>query len=519
MPNPQLHDPNKESNEPLLTPIPYSRSGLNTKLLMLFAMLGMVVYAMFEAGKPENWEWMGFEKQPDISIAIEGEGEGESRDAAVPANDSEVAEYNPSAKRKSDANRSGAVGKPPSSANARITIIREQDSAGSQAVPAIRLQQESLGAAGYPVAAIRFWEQAYRDLSQESRQALMRTLKQIRTAGSLSDKEIDAAKQAVVALTKKRREYHQELFDQLTLTPDKATNKRELSERYNASEDKWKKEILPSLVAKIGKQEVTAEWRQAIVGLQAVLDQLAYAEVKDRTTVGWNGDSIAWTRLWEKILHENATGESTTATPVERIQLISQPDFYRGKRVAIEGVVLSGRKEVLKSTSSLGLEYYYVLWMRPTDSGVGPYCLYTAKLPESFPVLGEEFQDLDQLIQAKAIFFKVRSFVAVDSSVAYGPVLLTSNIESLAAAKPETVTREGSAIPWGYLLPAILGLSLMSGGIAWIAFRTTEVDSYQPGQKTRNRIEASLDELKDDSNIETDLERVKRLAQTLNTPD
>lgn len=516
MSSPQLHDPNKESNEPLLKPIPYSRSGLNTKLLMLFAMLGMVVYAMFEAGKPENWEWMGFEKQPGISIAIDEENE--SRDAAVLSNDSEVAERNVGATRKSDVKRSGAVGKPPSSGNASISIVREQDSAGSQAMLSIRLQQASQEA-GYPAAAIRFWEQAYRDLSQDSRKALMKTLKQIRMEGSLSDKEIDAAKRAVIALTKKRREYHQELFDQLTLTPDKATNKRELSERYNASEDKWKKAILPSLVAKIGKQEITAEWRQAIIGLQAVLDQLAYAEVKDRTTVGWNGDSIAWARLWEKILHEDVTGESTTANPVQRIQLVSQPDFYRGKSVTIEGVVLSGRKEVLKSTSSLGLDHYYVLWMRPTDSDVGPYCLYTAKLPEAFPDLGEEFQDLDQLIKANAVFFKVRSFVAVDSSVAYGPVLLTNTIESLAAAKPEAATREQSTIPWGYLLPAILGISLISGVIAWITFRTTEVNSYQPGQKTRNRIDASLDELKDDSNIETDLERVKRLAETLDTQD
>ena len=57
--------PENSTNQPPSTfqPKPYN-GDLIRKMLTLIAMLVMVLYAMKEAGKPENWAWMGFVEQP-----------------------------------------------------------------------------------------------------------------------------------------------------------------------------------------------------------------------------------------------------------------------------------------------------------------------------------------------------------------------------------------------------------------------------------------------------------------------
>ena len=44
---------------------------IRTKLLMLFAMLILVIVLMKEAGKPERWEWMGFETPDTVEIDLD----------------------------------------------------------------------------------------------------------------------------------------------------------------------------------------------------------------------------------------------------------------------------------------------------------------------------------------------------------------------------------------------------------------------------------------------------------------
>ena len=38
------------------------------QVLVLVVMLLLVLFARYEAGKPENWEWMGFEEQGTATV-------------------------------------------------------------------------------------------------------------------------------------------------------------------------------------------------------------------------------------------------------------------------------------------------------------------------------------------------------------------------------------------------------------------------------------------------------------------
>ena len=57
--------------ESIVPPIDKTSKAIRIRLLMLFSMLILIIVAMNEAGKPERWEWMGFEQQPTSVKTIE----------------------------------------------------------------------------------------------------------------------------------------------------------------------------------------------------------------------------------------------------------------------------------------------------------------------------------------------------------------------------------------------------------------------------------------------------------------
>ena len=117
----------------------------------------------------------------------------------------------------------------------------------------------------------------------------------------------------------------------------------------------------------------------------------AWDKVQDNTAVGHVGDAGAWADAWQRV--DRATlSDLTTAEEVQRVQLMSQPNSYRGSLVKLRGWVRSARF-VDRPIAALGqadAQYrgkvgHYEFWIRPEETNAGPYCVYALNLPAGFP--------------------------------------------------------------------------------------------------------------------------------------
>lgn len=487
-------------SEPLIQPLPYSTKGIRGRLFVLFALLLLVLVAMKEAGKPENWEWMGFKKENEISL------ENNSNDDPAVAPHPDRSKLGNAPLFKSDPNESN------SSPSLRIQ---------SESTPA-PLPEESLD---YPQAAVRFWRTAYPNLRGPWKSKLMQITRKLRRGSEVefdrSDESLRTSRQMLEWLSNERDQFHQQLFDQITLTPDRAPNKAQMNERYYACEDIWEKDVLPALKSLLADEDITIGQQQTILRLQNVLDYFVLQEVQDKSAIGWSGDTEAWRRLWEQVVEPESQTVAgvieAKPSPVKRIQLMGQPNFFRGKRVQIEGWVRSARMRKVAQPSSLPFTSYYELWLRPKDTNAGTYCVYASNLPEGFPKLDESFQDLNQAIKVEGRFFKLQSFVAGDRSVDYSPALLTNQIQLVEETR--TASNETQPVSFSWLLPALVALPLIAGGLAWLAFRSSEPTAREPGKSAQKRLSGSLEQLKDDPDIETDAQRIERLKREMESEE
>lgn len=484
----------------LLQPRPFPAASIRLKLIMLVAMLGLVIVAMNEAGKPENWAWMGFET-PELEIEVNAD--------RVPDNQPKTKRSPRSKPGKADAKtNSPSLDRPitPKSTKS-FSIVGSEDTNPSASL----LNRNKID---YPQAAAKFWNQTLPGLKADSRQQILRWTQQLRTGKTQANKTTHSA--AVLRqLIKLRDQYHQQLFDQLTLIPAQHPDKRTASEAYYDSESLWREQILPALSAAAKGEDITMAQQQSILRLQSVLDRIIADQVKDQTTIGWVGDSNAWIRFWERVLSENAP----EPTEVQRIQLMSQPQYYRGQWVELAGWIRAVKKVQLKENSATGLPCYYELWLRPSDTNVGPICVCSATLPAGLvkdpDSVTDDFQSANYKVSLSGIFFKVRKFVNNGKQVEYSPVVICKDLAALTQpTTPVDSKNDASSAtnpPW--LIPTVIGLPVIAVLLAWGMFRSADFRSHTPGERTQQRIGKSLNALKDDPDIQTDLERVIKLEQ------
>lgn len=470
---------------------------IRIKLMMLFAMLLVVIVLMKEAGKPARWQWMGFET-PDKT-----ETDPDTLELKNANNASPIA---PPSGKNSDSigpdNNAGRFSQP-------IRISENQsDSSGSRAKSKSAATIDlSATSADFPVAAVRFWSSTFQRLSSRQQILLLQLLKNIRTSETLELDRQTAARDLVQQLQDLRDQFQQSLFDELALVPVGSKEKTRLAAEMYDSQELWEEKISPAIVAAAQGSDVTMGQQQSVFQLQHVLDQVLFQQVQDRTSLGWTGDSGAWIRIWEMTM----TGDMPASSPVSRIELMGQPEVFRGKPVSVEGWVRSARKSTLDPDSKLGLPYYYILWIRPRETKAGPFCVYSMTLPKGFPEVSEEFSETNQSVKLSGYSFKVRSYVTADSSVGYCPVILSRGLELVEAEEFTSVDRwqpSRSTLTIAFIL-----IPLAATGLAWLAFRNSKTRQYIPGKKAQQQIDQSLNDLSDDPQVQTDLEKVRMLYE------
>lgn len=470
----------------VVPPQNYGTRAIRLRLLSLFGMLILVIVLMKEAGKPERWEWMGFEKTQKI----------------------ELEEDNLAARSQDDFDLSPE--KPDDVAVPLDTPISLGDNVASPSPREFAGLSESQfrSNVAFPASAVAFWEPLFRKMNSQQRQTLLQLLKSMRQGSPIGSNQMETASALVETLQRQRQDFHQRLLDQLAVTPNGSTEKKRIANDLYESQELWDKKVFPAMSAAARGEDITISQQQTILGLQEVIDPLLLQLVQDRTSIGWTGDSAAWKRLWEKSLSQLPAEFEA----VSRIQLMSQPDFYRGQPITVAGWVRSARREVLSGDSELGIPGYYILWIRPKESKLGPYCVYTHTLPEGFPPISDQFSDVNEHVQVSGYFFKVRTYVAGDASVQNCPVIIAQAMEPIEAVSFTSVNRWK---PTRTTLVVLLALiPVIATCLAWWAFRTSETRRYTPGLGTQKRINDSLDELAGDPRVQTDREKIMSLYET-----
>jgi len=251
----------------------------------------------------------------------------------------------------------------------------------------------------------------------------------------------------------------------------------------------------------------------------------AWKSVTDNTAVGHVGDSEAWGDGW-RLVNEATLSVLAKAEPVQRIQLMSQPDSYRRAWVQFQGWVRSARF-VDRPIAALGQgadDYqgkvgHYEFWIRPEETNAGPYCVYSLNLPAGFPEVGSEYLTLNQKVRVLACFFKNRSYVSADSKPSVCPLLLAASFTRLgnqAAAETDGASAKKPWVPdaWSMIGIAIV-FALLASGLAWLAKRTTQSPRYRPGTQMTERIHDGLDQLTDDPGVMTAREKVQQLHDSV----
>ena len=254
-----------------------------------------------------------------------------------------------------------------------------------------------------------------------------------------------------------------------------------------------------------------------------------WSDVQDDTPVGHVGDRAAWSGAWQQVAawqplpagEQAAANGAATAIPIERIQLMSQPAEYRGRRVSLTGWVRSARFvprsiEALSANAAgvmpAGNDGYYELWIRPEETNAGPYCVYALSLPDEFPIVGNDFRELNQPVHVNALFFKRRTYVAADRQATACPLLLARSFRQLPGATSSVDQPAWLPTMAQTMVIAIL-LAMLAAAIAWWARQNAQTPRYQPGVVARQQIDQSLEQLGGDSSVMTDRENVIAFEQ------
>ncbi len=480
------------------------------KIFVLIAMLLLVIYAMHEAGKPENWEWMGFKNQVIGTNAANSETDplpGQTEGFVRSLNEEESTFRSTTGTSKS----SDRYNKSPDSSSQDDTIAFQTDLSTIRSAPHDGASNPSVGRSSE--IASEFWRSMLGKMNPENQSTFLKMVRTMRQGESLAPEVQASCASLVKTISRSRDRYHQQLFDQLALTADGTEEKKNLSSDLFESQSIWEQKILPAFNSLVKGQDFSVDQLRAIERLQSTIDPILFDQVQDNTAIGWAGDAGAWTRIWDFVLGNSGamlnTNQPVTFKSVTRIELMSQPRFYRGQSIKVEGWARAGRKIELAKDSQLGIKHQYVLWVRPKETKQGPYCIYTNILPAEFPELTTQFKDINEHVQVDGYFFKIRTYVAADKSATTSPVIVASGMKRIAPVEHTSVHNWQPSRTM--FICALVLMPILATAIAWWAYQSSQTQPYQPGKTTTKKINQTLGALKSDPNVQTTHEKIMAL--------
>jgi hypothetical protein len=407
------------------------------RLLLMIMTFGATLWMMNEVRKPENWRWFtALDQQSQAAADLES-------NPAEP--DTRISQ------------------RPPPETDPPGIITMESDASAVE----IELPEAGSGLDARSRARHDAWEQALGSLDHQQRRLFDRMMLAARGRAQLADENTELRKDVLAKLHRQWSSYLQEALGAIV------EQQENLSEEEKASwlliiqqmESNWENGILPALTTVSSGGELNDEQRELLAEAQAVIDEVNIEAIVDNS-ITRPSDAPAWFRLLEQL---QATEQAQLDTPqvpqVGFVELFDQPDVYRGKLVRVEGVIKLA-KRVRPRENPLGIDEYYMFWLRP-DGSSSPMAIYTLELPPDFPELDYQGVELDTRASFTGFFFKRWVYAAGD-----GPRIAPELLAKIPTWTPEPAAKRPALPQTNVITMIIAGAAALGIAIAVLVYLT-----------------------------------------------
>ena len=191
------------------------------------------------------------------------------------------------------------------------------------------------------------------------------------------------------------------------------------------------------------------------------------------------------------------------------MQLAGQPNSYRGQWIEVQGQIRGLEKIALAKDHILGIDAYYVYWVKPTDSNRTPYCVYSADLAADLEEPGNQFLNVNVDTRITGLFFKLRTYEATNNQVETCPLIVADSIvvKKNVAANADQPTWS----PPGWLIGLFfVGMPILAIAMAAGVYRSTQTNQRHKFHLAE-REDQNLNELASLSGIKSEREKLREL--------
>jgi hypothetical protein len=200
----------------------------------------------------------------------------------------------------------------------------------------------------------------------------------------------------------------------------------------------------------------------------------ARAQIQDDTLVFRPAERDIW---FHEVARIRAAADQTLQREslgrVTYLQLARQPADYRGKVVTVAGTVRLAYREPA-GANELGIDEYFVYWLRPAGGPDSPMVVYALGAPAGFPRLAASRQDAqrasDELredVEVTGIFYKRCAYLG-EGGTYTAPVLIANvpNWQPRPAPAVPAATAV-SAVELSVVVIAALVLAICISAVVW----------------------------------------------------
>ncbi|MCA9147159.1 MAG: hypothetical protein KDB05_30490 [Planctomycetales bacterium] len=416
----------------------FSRSTQVRVLMMVFSLM-LVIVLMLEARKAENWEWMW----AGTKIRVVTTMPVDDIDTLLPPEPTRP-EDPPGTVYASQSDPDSST--TPTDLTKTITAVEDVEDARE------RIRRDA-------------WRGFLKRLGRDERNVLGRILRHSRGGPALSNEDRDNWSVTFAQLDHSWNEYLTHANDAVLVAGDElpAEQRTHLLNVLRDLELEWTNLLGRALRAVLDDRPWTELEREALGKLQGTLDELALAAIRDDMV--WRPEEqTAWFRSFEKLLAMNDRElKQQSLGNVGFVQLFRQTNEYRGKLVTVQGTAELAYY-VPAPKNDLGIERYYVFWLRPSDGADSPLVAYALKLPDGFPTVGNDHTDLREEMTFTGYFFKRWAYGAHDG-IRTAPLLLAN--QPTWQPTPDILSAKRPAP--GTIIAAVLAIALLAISIArWV---------------------------------------------------
>ncbi len=441
----------------------YFSRAVRLKIFLLLGLFMGVLMLASEARKPENWRWMwAFDQNVSTAATPDHLAPGAGEAGPTP-----LAPALSRGRRQSEPDSEPIVAgiEPPA-------LPPDRDA--TQPLAAVPPQRDG-------------WNHVLRRLSKTQRQLFQTGLwswRHHRSLDGASKAEWPALLERVDGLW---ADYLERVRTAVTRGPNALTETQKQASLaiIEATESLWgeQKTALETLA---DEELVGGEQDKILVQLQAILDQRAWAQVKDNTVLR-SAETDAWYRCWDQFELTATRARIEAAPRATFVQLFAQPSEFRGRLVKVSGIVKSAY-HVTSRTTRFGIDGYVVLGLLPRDHSGSPIVIYCTELPAGFPKIDAgdpsgSGVSLNEEVEITGYFFKRWLHRSLEG-MTLSPLILGKVTDWKRRAAPSQAAAH-PPITRGVLLVSAVVMALLAALIAVSVYRGSRWSSTDTARSTR----------------------------------